>query len=61
MRNPLSAIMLCADGIASSVADFQSSVDLSSLELLLENNLDAAQTYVQYLLYWPSSLGSCAS
>jgi signal transduction histidine kinase len=48
MRNPLSAIMLCADGIANSVIEFQATAtktqDMS--QELLENNLDAAQTIV---------------
>jgi signal transduction histidine kinase len=48
MRNPLSAIMLCADGIASSILDFQAlqeKADTLSQDLL-ESNLDAAQTIV---------------
>ncbi|KUJ17359.1 uncharacterized protein LY89DRAFT_733212 [Mollisia scopiformis] len=48
MRNPLSAIMLCADGVANSVIDYQSTKDqtIDMLQDLLENNLDAAQTIV---------------
>ena len=48
MRNPLSAIMLCADGIANSLLEFQSSRDKSAIisQDLLESNLDAAQTIV---------------
>jgi signal transduction histidine kinase len=48
MRNPLSAIMLCADGIANSVIEYQSSPSKTYelLKDLLENNLDAAQTIV---------------
>jgi len=48
MRNPLSAIMLCADGIANSLIEFQSlkkENEIMSQELL-ESNLDAAQTIV---------------
>lgn len=48
MRNPLSAIMLCADGVANSVIEYQSSKSqtITMLQELLENNLDAAQTIV---------------
>lgn len=48
MRNPLSAIMLCADGVANSVLEYQGLKEQSDppLEELLENNLDAAQTIV---------------
>lgn len=50
MRNPLGAIMLCADGIATSVKEFQSSGETDTLasqtRALLESNLDAAQTIV---------------
>ncbi|KAL2062733.1 hypothetical protein VTL71DRAFT_5805 [Oculimacula yallundae] len=48
MRNPLSAIMLSADGIANSIAEFRSLKDTPapSYRELLENNLDAAQTIV---------------
>ncbi|KAF8857518.1 hypothetical protein BDZ45DRAFT_623738 [Acephala macrosclerotiorum] len=48
MRNPLSAIMLCADGVANSVIEYQSSRDRNNdmLQELLESNLDAAQTIV---------------
>jgi signal transduction histidine kinase len=50
MRNPLGAIMLCADGIATSVKDFQSSEQnlelIEQTKSLLESNLDAAQTIV---------------
>jgi signal transduction histidine kinase len=48
MRNPLSAIMLCADGIAASINEFQASHKQANLisRSLLEDNLDAAQTIV---------------
>lgn len=48
MRNPLGAIMLCADGIVTSVKEIQSSKDNSAqhMSALLESNLDAAQTIV---------------
>ncbi len=48
MRNPLSAIMLCADGIANSVLEYQALQDKTaeSSRDLMENNLDAAQTIV---------------
>lgn len=48
MRNPLSAIMLSADGIANSIIDFRSPLEnaASAYRELLENNLDAAQTIV---------------
>lgn len=48
MRNPLSAIMLCADGIATSLLEAQSSLQNSNVisQELLESNLDAAQTIV---------------
>ena len=49
MRNPLSAIMLCADGIATSLIEFQSlkSEDQKVVsQSLVETNLDAAQTIV---------------
>ena len=48
MRNPLSAIMLCADGIANSLIEFQSSKASHETlsQTLLESNLDAAQTIV---------------
>ncbi len=44
MRNPLSAIMLCADGVANSLNEFRSAKDKneSMLQSLLENILDAA-------------------
>ncbi|CZR56710.1 uncharacterized protein PAC_06599 [Phialocephala subalpina] len=48
MRNPLSAIMLCADGVANSIIEYQglkTHTD-SVLQELLESNLDAAQTIV---------------
>jgi signal transduction histidine kinase len=49
MRNPLSAIMLCADGIANSLIEFQSlkvEDQLVAFRSLVESNLDAAQTIV---------------
>jgi len=50
MRNPLGAIMLCADGIATSIRESQLLTDetcsLSQTRDLLETNLDAAQTIV---------------
>ena len=46
MRNPLSAILQCADEIASSLTEFQSDVDESQRTLtdLLDNAVDSAQT-----------------
>ncbi|KAI9837003.1 MAG: hypothetical protein M1819_000652 [Sarea resinae] len=45
MRNPLSAILQCADEIQGSLTDFYAKKDLSSLSVeLLESNIDAAQT-----------------
>ncbi len=48
MRNPLSAIMLCADGIANSLIEFQSLKAENKVisQSLVESNLDAAQTIV---------------
>jgi len=48
MRNPLSAILLCADGIADSLMEYQSVADKSSSlsQELIESNHDAAQTIV---------------
>jgi signal transduction histidine kinase len=49
MRNPLSAIMLCADGTANSLVEFQSfkTADQKVMsQSLVESNLDAAQTIV---------------
>src|SRR5277367_4918657 len=48
MRNPLSAIQLCADGIAESLIEFQSLKDKTAIlsQALVEANLDAAQTIV---------------
>jgi len=48
MRNPLSAIMLSADGIANSIIEFRSPRDdpTAAYRELLESNLDAAQTIV---------------
>ncbi|TVY81135.1 Hybrid signal transduction histidine kinase K, partial [Lachnellula suecica] len=47
MRNPLSAIMLCADGIANSLTEFRSQEKSSVYpQDLIESNLDAAQTIV---------------
>ena len=48
MRNPLSAIMLSADGIANSIIEFRDPRDDPTLAYreLLESNLDAAQTII---------------
>ena len=48
MRNPLSAMLLCADGIAQALLDFQAVKDKNAIlsDALVENNLDAAQTIV---------------
>ncbi|KAG4420373.1 hypothetical protein IFR04_006485 [Cadophora malorum] len=48
MRNPLSAIMLSADGIANSIIEFRAPRDdpTAAYRELLESNLDAAQTIV---------------
>jgi PAS domain S-box-containing protein len=44
MRNPLSAILQCADQIANSITGFASRKDKSEIESLLEGCLDAANT-----------------
>lgn len=46
MRNPLSAIVQCADSIGSSLGEFGGSVkgDVTIPQELVESNLDAAQT-----------------
>jgi signal transduction histidine kinase len=48
MRNPLSATLMCADGIAESLLEFQSLKDKTTIlsDALVESNLDAAQTIV---------------
>jgi signal transduction histidine kinase len=48
MRNPLSAMLLCADSIAEALLDFQATRDKTTnlSDALVENNLDAAQTIV---------------
>ena len=46
MRNPLSAILQCADGIVDSLTDFLSDGHPSMSNELIESNLDAAQTIV---------------
>lgn len=48
MRNPLSAILISADGVANSVVEYQGLKEKSDemLQELLESNLDAAQTIV---------------
>lgn len=48
MRNPLSAMLMCADGIAEALLDFQSSKNKTTVmsDTLVESNLDAAQTIV---------------
>ncbi|MCJ1361870.1 hypothetical protein MMC16_000970 [Acarospora aff. strigata] len=47
MRNPLSAILQCADGISTSLAEFRSKQNDGSLPLnLLDTNVDAAQTII---------------
>lgn len=44
MRNPLSAILQCADQIANSITGFASKKDKEELESVLEGCLDAANT-----------------
>ena len=47
MRNPLSAILQCADGIARALIEFQSIENMTPpLKELVEGNLDAAQIIV---------------
>src|SRR5271163_3071289 len=48
MRNPLSAILMCADGIAEALLDFQALKNKTAIlsDSLVESNLDAAQTIV---------------
>ncbi|KAF7562966.1 hypothetical protein G7046_g1127 [Stylonectria norvegica] len=44
MRNPLSAILQCADQIANNITAFESQTDKEEVEQLLEACLDAANT-----------------
>ncbi|KAK3177617.1 hypothetical protein K4F52_009618 [Lecanicillium sp. MT-2017a] len=44
MRNPLSAILQCADQIANNITDFKMLDNKAEVESLLENCLDAANT-----------------
>ncbi|CAM1504331.1 Fc.00g019220.m01.CDS01 [Cosmosporella sp. VM-42] len=44
MRNPLSAVLQCADQIANNISAFESYNDRQEVETLLENCLDAANT-----------------
>ena len=44
MRNPLSAILQCADQIAGNISSFAAHTDRRQVENLLENCLDAANT-----------------
>lgn len=48
MRNPLSAMLMCADGIADSLVQFKSTKNKTPVisDELVEDNLDAAQTIV---------------
>ncbi|KAH8649611.1 hypothetical protein BGZ60DRAFT_196731 [Tricladium varicosporioides] len=48
MRNPLSAITLCADGIANSLMEYKAAKDRSAIlsDELIDDNLEAAQTIV---------------
>jgi K+-sensing histidine kinase KdpD len=48
MRNPLSAMLMCADGIADSLKEFLALKEKTEIisEELVESNLDAAQTIV---------------
>lgn len=48
MRNPLSAMLMCADGIADSLLEFKSRKDKTAVisQELVEDNLDSAQTIV---------------
>ena len=48
MRNPLSAMLMSADGIADSLIAFQRMKDKSPIvsQELVDNNLDAAQTII---------------
>lgn len=48
MRNPLSAMLMCADGIADSLKEFKALKEKTEIisEELVESNLDAAQTIV---------------
>ena len=46
MRNPLSAILQCADGISTSLVDFRSRHSDKLPSGLLDSNIDAAQTIV---------------
>ena len=44
MRNPLSAILQCADEISSSLIDFRTSNSSTIDPELVNSNIDAAQT-----------------
>lgn len=48
MRNPLSAMLMCADGIAESLIHFKSDKrqTTEALHGLVDDNLDAAQTII---------------
>ena len=48
MRNPLSAMLMCADGISDSLVAFQRMKDKTAVvsQELVESNLDAAQTII---------------
>ncbi|KPM40680.1 hypothetical protein AK830_g5837 [Neonectria ditissima] len=44
MRNPLSAILQCADQIANNISAFESHAERAEVDTLLDNCLDAANT-----------------
>lgn len=48
MRNPLSAILQCADAISTSLSDFRAEEEVTKLDekisALLDSGIDAAQT-----------------
>lgn len=48
MRNPLSAMLLCADGIAQALLHFKAAKNKTTVlsDALVENNLEAAQTII---------------
>jgi len=63
MRNPLSAMLMCADGIADSLVAFQRMKNKSAVisQELVESNLDAAQTIIVCAQHQKRIIGSLTS
>lgn len=63
MRNPLSAMLMCADGIADSLTAFQAMQNKNAIisQELVESNLDAAQTIVVCAQHQKRIIGSSMS